>query len=234
MFTESAELYDVFYSSKDYAAEAERLRGFIAAAGGPGGGALLDVACGTGGHTGPLRAHYEVEGLDLDAGLLAVARRKEPEVAFHHGDMRDFDLGRRFDVVTCLFSSIGYVRTVEAMRGAVANLARHLRPGGALVIEPWLTPDAFSSGNVSVQTHDEPGLKRVRMHRSWAEGVSSTIEFHYLIGTPDGITHRMEQHHLGLFTHEQMTDAMKAAGLRVSYDPEGLIGRGLYVGIVAG
>ncbi|HEU4451929.1 MAG TPA: class I SAM-dependent methyltransferase, partial [Longimicrobium sp.] len=68
MFTETSELYDIFYSSKDYAAEAERLRAFIADARGPSGGALLDVACGTGGHTAPLRAHYEVEGLDLDEG----------------------------------------------------------------------------------------------------------------------------------------------------------------------
>jgi SAM-dependent methyltransferase len=231
MFTETAELYDVFYSFKDYAAETEQLRGFIAAAGGPGAGALLDVACGTGGHTGPLRAHYEVEGLDLDEGLIAVARRKVPEVAFHHGDMRDFDLGRRFDVVTCLFSSIGYVRTVDAMRAAVANMARHLRPGGALVIEPWLTPDTFTPGHIHVEAHDEPGLKRVRMGRSWAEGVISTLEFHYLIGTPDEIVHSVEHHELGLFTHEQMTDAMEAAGLRVSYDPQALTGRGLYVGI---
>jgi SAM-dependent methyltransferase len=231
MFTESSELYDVFYSSKDYAAEAELLRGFITASGGPGAGALLDVACGTGGHTAQLRAHYGVEGLDLDEGLLAVARRKQPEVAFHHGDMRDFDLGRRFDVVTCLYSSIGYVRTEEAMRAAVANMARHLRPGGALVIEPWLTPEVFTPGNVHMQAHDEPGLKRVRMGRSWAEGVISTLEFHYLIGTPDGIAHRVEHHVLGLFTHEQMTDAMEAADLRVTHDPKGLTGRGLYVGV---
>ncbi len=37
---------------------------------------------------------------------------------------------------------------------------------------------------------------------------------------------------LGLFTREQITRAMEDAGLRVSYDAEGLMGRGLYVGIL--
>ncbi|HEU4454245.1 MAG TPA: class I SAM-dependent methyltransferase, partial [Longimicrobium sp.] len=174
------------------------------------------------------------EGLDLDEGLLAVARCKVPGVAFHHGDMRSFDLGRRFDVVTCLFSSIGYVRTVEAMRASIANMARHLRPGGALVVEPWLTPDTFRSGTVHMQAHDEPGLKRVRMARSWAADDLSTLEFQYLIGTPDEISHRVEHHVLGLFTREQVTEALEAADLRVTFDPDGLTGRGLYIGVLPG
>lgn len=234
MFTETAELYDRFYSFKDYAAEAARVRDLVVGAGGPGGGTLLDVACGTGGHVGPFGAFYTAEGVDLDEGLLAVARRKHPEVAFHHGDMADFDLGRRFDVVTCLFSSIGYTRTAERMRAAVANLARHLAPGGALVIEPWITPERFVSGHVHLQTHDEDALKMARVSRSWAEGVLSILEFSYLIGTPEGVRHAVERHEVGLFTHGEMTDAFEAAGLRVTHDPDGLIGRGLYVGIREG
>ena len=57
------------------------------------------------------------------------------------GNMLDFDLGRQFDVVTCLFSSIGYVKTVPNMKRAVANMSRHLKPGGVLVLEPWFTPE---------------------------------------------------------------------------------------------
>jgi len=231
MFTETAELYDRFYSFKDYAAEAGRVRDFVLRAGGPGEGTLLDVACGTGGHVGPLRAHYAAEGLDLDEGLLAVARRKHPEARFHHGDMTDFDLGRRFDVVTCLFSSIGYARTAERMRAAIASMARHLAPGGALVVEPWLTPELFVTGRVHLQTYQEDALKMVRISRSWAEGVLSILEFSYLIGAPEGVRHAIERHELGMFTHEEMTDAFESCGLRVGHDPEGLIGRGLYVGV---
>jgi SAM-dependent methyltransferase len=191
------------------------------------------VACGTGGHVGGLRAHYSVEGLDLDEKLLAVARRKHPDVAFHHGDMRTFDLGRRFDVVTCLGSSIGYTRTEEGMRAAIANLARHVRPGGALAVEPWFGPGVFIPGRIHMLTVDEPELKIVRMNRTEIVDGVSVLDFHYLIGTPGEIRRAEECHELGLFTHEQMTAALEDRGLRVEYDAEGLRGRGLYVEIPA-
>ena len=62
MFTETAELYDLFFEWKDYAGEAEKLHELIQSRS-PGAGSLLDVACGTGRHLEHLRAWYEVEGV---------------------------------------------------------------------------------------------------------------------------------------------------------------------------
>lgn len=231
MFSESAELYDLFYSWKDYAAEAAYVRDRVVEAGGPGEGALLDVACGTGGHVGGFRRFYAVEGLDLDEGLLAVARRKHPDAAFHAGDMRDFSLGRRFDVVACLFSSIGYAKTEEGMRAAVACMTRHLRAGGALVLEPWFAPDAYVP-SLHLKTVEEAGLKAARLSRSIVEDGLSVLEFHYVAGTLEGVRHFHERHELGLFTHEQTVAAMEACGLRVRHDPVGPTRRGLYVGVL--
>jgi len=50
-----------------------------------------------------------------------------------------------------------------------------------------------------------------------------------LIGTTEEIRHETEDHELGLFTVEEMTRCFQEAGLDLSYDPEGLFGRGLYV-----
>jgi len=234
MFTKTAELYDRLYSFKDYPAEAARVRELVLAAGGPGEGALLDVACGTGTHAQALAAHYAVEGMDLDEGLLATARERLPGVPLHHADMRDFDFGRAYDVVTCLFSSIGYAVTVDAMRRAVAAMARHLAPGGALVVEPWFQPGQFIPGYVHLLTHEEPELKIARMSLGEVRGTVSVMDFEYLIGRPDGVSRATERHEMGLFTHAEMTAALEDAGLRVSYDEQGLSGRGLYVGIAPG
>jgi ubiquinone/menaquinone biosynthesis C-methylase UbiE len=46
-------------------------------------GSLLDVACGTGKHLEQLMRWYQVEGLDLDDGLLAIARERLPGVPLH-------------------------------------------------------------------------------------------------------------------------------------------------------
>ena len=115
MFTKSARFYDAVYSFKDYAAESERIHALIEERS-PGASTLLDVACGTGKHLELLRAWYEVSGLDLDPELVEIAKERLGDVELHEGDMTAFSLGRRFDVVTCLFSSIGYVGTVELLR----------------------------------------------------------------------------------------------------------------------
>ncbi len=232
MFSKSAQYYDEIYASvdKDYAAEAAKAHKFIQKYKQTKGKSLLDVACGTGHHAGHLSKYYQVEGLDLDAKMLAVAKKKHPNIRFHQGDMTNFDLGRQFDVVVSLFSSIGYARTKSRLRKAIKTMARHLLPGGVLVIEPWFTPEQWHPGRVSVTQVSKPDLKIVRMSLSRQRGKRSPLEFHYLVGTPKGIEHLVEIHEMGLFTHREYMDAFKAAGLIVTHDPEGLDGRGLYIG----
>ena len=70
----------------------------------------------------------------------------------------------------------------------------------------------------------------VRMSTSQAEGRLSITVFHYLIGTPQATEHFVERHELGLFEQAEMEAALESAGLRTSYDPEGLMGRGLWLG----
>ena len=49
-------------------------------------------------------------------------------------------------MVTCLFSAVGYMTTEADLDAAVANMAQHVRPGGVLLVEGWITPDAFLPG----------------------------------------------------------------------------------------
>ncbi len=231
MFTKSAAFYDAIYSWKDYAAEAELVRGFVEQYKQSPGSALLDVACGTGQHLQYLRAHYQVEGLDLDGELLKEARRRCPDVPFYQADMVDFDLGRQYDVVTCLFSAIGYARTVERLNRAAQSIARHLLPGGVALIEPWLRPEQFIPKHVHAIFVDQPDLKIARINNSYIESDVWVLDFHYLVGTPDSIEHFTEQHFLGLFGDDHYRAALANAGLEVRYDAQGLDGRGLYIGV---
>ncbi len=231
MFRRSARLYDAVYASiRDYPREAAELDRLIQERR-PGARTLLDIACGTGAHLEHLTG-YEVEGLDLDPEMLGVARERLPNVPLHEGDMADFDLGKRFDAVVCMFSSIGYVRTAERLRSAVASMARHLEPGGVLVVEPWLSPEVWVDRHVGAVFVDQPELKIARMNVGEREGNLSIFEFEYLVGTPNGLERFNERHQLGLFTVEQYLEAFRAAGLEVDHDPEGPMGRGLYIGSV--
>jgi SAM-dependent methyltransferase len=219
---------------KDYGAEAEKLTAFVHQYGRSTGNRLLDVACGTGLHLSYLKQHFQVEGLDLDEQLLAIARQRNPGIPLHHADMADFNLGRTFDVVTYLFSAIGYVKTLDNLSRAIQCMAQHLAPRGVLLIEPWFTPDTWYPGTVGARFIDEPDLKIARMHTSFVNGRLSIMDMHYLIGTPEGTEHYVERHELGLFTSDEMTHVLTDCGLEVTYDTEGLTGRGLFIGQHAG
>ncbi|MGQ0608373.1 MAG: class I SAM-dependent DNA methyltransferase [Chloroflexota bacterium] len=229
MFDKSAELYDLFYEWKDYRAEAEKIREIVASRA-PTARTLLDVACGTGSHLAHLRQWYVVDGLDLDRDLLKVASRRLPGVELHHSDMRDFDLGGTFDVVTCLFSSIGYVQTADGLALAVAAMARHLAPSGMLIVEPWLSPDRFDPHHIGrAMVAERPDVQAVRMNGSRVDGTRSFLDFHYLVGRPGSVEHFTETHTLGLFTDDEYRSAFEAAGLGAEHDPDGLMGRGLWI-----
>lgn len=230
MFSRSAMVYDAIYAFKDYAEEAALVTAHIRQSC-PEARTLLDVACGTGQHLGHLKTAFEAEGMDLESGLLAVARSHHPELTFHQADMTAFELGRRYDAITCLFSAVGYVVTPERLTLAIRSMAAHLNPGGVLVIEPWLHPEAFKTGTVHANFVNRPELKIARMTVSELEGAVSVLHFHYLVGTPEGVEHYTERHALGLFADEAYRAAFTDAGLAVHHDAHGLNGRGLYIGV---
>jgi ubiquinone/menaquinone biosynthesis C-methylase UbiE len=233
MYNKSAYLYDTVYQNlgKDYAAEAQHVHELAGKFKKAPGNALLDVACGTGLHAGHLAEFFQVEGLDIAKEMLAVARQKHPGITFHKGDMRKFNLRKQYDVVTCLFSAIGYVKSVAELEQAVATMARHLKPGGVLFVEPWFSPEDWHTGSVHATYVEQPELKIARMNISGRQGNLSSFKFHFLVGTPEGIRYFTEDHVLTLFTKEEYLNSFRACNLEVIYDSEGLYGRGLYIGL---
>jgi SAM-dependent methyltransferase len=224
------DLYDLVFRSKDYGREAQHVQMLVAErVRNPH--SLLDVACGTGRHLEHFARWYDAEGVDIDPAMLAFARARLAQTPLHVGDMRDFNLRRSFDVVTCLFSAIAAMRTFDELRQAVENMARHLRPGGVLIVEPWDPPvDPPAEAQPWVDVVEEPGRKVVVMETSTLAGRVWVEDAHYLVWTPQGIDHRSESGEAGAFTHDEHLAAFEAAGLDVEHDAVGLIGRGLYLG----
>lgn len=228
-YTSRPELYDLEYSFKDYGAEAATLERIVRERS-PGARTLLDVACGTGKHLEHLREWFECEGADLDEGLLGVAAERVPGVPLHHADMREFDLGRQFDVVTCLFSAIGFVGGPDGLAATARAFARHLSAGGVALVEPWITPEAWIPHRPHLLTYEgqDVVLARATVSGLRDERVSTT-EMHYVVATPSGVEHFVEHHDPYLFTNDEMCAAFEGAGFRVGYDAEGLTGRGLWI-----
>lgn len=228
MFVHSASFYDALYSFKDYAAAASKLQQILDREA-AGATRLLDVGCGTGRHLELLKGRFQVEGVDLNPTMLEVARERCPDVPFHEADMADFSLEGHFDIVTCLFSSIAYVRTEERMRSSILCMRKQLNTGGILLIEPWFTPGEYWTGTITANHVDTPELKIAWMYTSEREGDVSVLDIHFLAGRPEGIKTFRERHKMGLFTREQHMDAFREAGLEARYESGGPFGRGLYI-----
>ena len=87
------------------------------------------------------------------------------------------------------------------------------------------------ASSVSDENCGEIGADQVyRLSTGIKEGQKSVLLNHYLRGTPQSIEHYRERVELGLFTRDEISWAFEFAGMRVRYDAEGLIGRGLYIG----
>ena len=231
MYTKSASIYDVIYHWKNYAAESEKLHHFIQRHKQTPVNTLLDVACGTGKHLEQLREFYACEGLDLEPEQLKIAAQRLPNMPLYQGDMADFELGHTFGVVTCLFGSVAYAQSTIRLKAAVANMARHVAPGGLLIVEPFLFREDFVPGKISLQTAELPELSIARMTVSRLENDAAFFTFNYLVGTAEGVRHFEEAHILGVFTRQEYKDALESSGLSVIFDDEGLMGRGLFLGL---
>lgn len=240
-FCASQDWYDLIYEAqgKDYAEEVRRLRDLlhrqaidVATLG--RAPKWLDVACGTGQHL--CRCDdFERVGVDVDPGMLEIAAHRCPDAVLVEGDMRTLDpggLGAPFDVVTCLFSAIAYMTDLDGLAEAIAAMARCLSRDGVLLVEPFITPDMVADGRPHAVFADHVDLKVVRMDVPRVRGRRLELEFHYLAADADGVEHRRERHELGIFSVEEIGEAFTAAGLRWTFDPDGISGhgRGLHIG----
>jgi ubiquinone/menaquinone biosynthesis C-methylase UbiE len=235
LYNNLARYYDLIYSWKNYRKEAETIRRLIAKHKESKGNDLLEVACGTGGHIQCLKDDFRATGTDISNGMLGVARKKVKGVRFLQADMVTLNLGREFDVIICLFSSIGYVKTHAGLKKTLQNFARHLKNGGVVIIEPWFTKRGYTKGRPHMATYGDDDTKIARMNVARVRGDISVMDMHYFIAERNkGVKCFVDRHELRMVEPQRILEFMREAGLRAKFVKEGLMdGRGLYIGVKA-
>lgn len=127
---------------------------------------VLDAGCGTGRVAIELaRRGYDVVGLDLDPEMLEVARGKAPELPWVQGDLATAELGRKVSTVVAAGNVMIFLEP-GTEGDVVANLARHLQPGGSLV-----AGFQVEAGRLDLATYDRhaaaAGLDLVQRWSTW-------------------------------------------------------------------
>jgi len=106
------------------------------------GGPLLELGCGTGRVLAPLAvAGHTVTGVDISPALLAQAavkldRHARASAQLVEADLRTFDLPHKeFAFAFCVSNTLMHLTTADDQLAALQNAARHLRPGGHLLLD---------------------------------------------------------------------------------------------------
>lgn len=176
------------------------------------GGPVLEIGCGTGRVLIPTaRAGVEIVGLDASPRMLSACRRKlsrEPETVREkvtgliEGDMRAFDLGREFRLVTLPFRPFHHLLSVEDQVSCLQSIRRHLVAGGRLILDvfnpslPYLTDDRYLAENDEAEPEftTDDGRRVVRRARIASRDYSrqvTDLELIYYVTHPDGREERL-------------------------------------------
>ena len=189
---------------------------------------LLIVACGGGKTTQHLKQHFAVTGLDISEAMLENARELNPECEFVRGDMRDFDLGRRFDAIL-IDDGVAYLTSREELAATFRCAHRHLAEGGVMLTGPDLTAETFEQN----QTH-ATSVSRGDYDITFIENYydpdpgDTTLEatMLFLIRERGKLSVERDLHILGLFPRAVWLETLAEAGFDVREQgyPDGIPG----------
>jgi ubiquinone/menaquinone biosynthesis C-methylase UbiE len=233
LYAELAQYYDRIYALKNYQQEAEELRRLIGKKQRSRGRDLLEVGCGTGLYLQYFENDFSCTGIDINPPMLKIAKKRLNKTALLQGDMRTFELGREFDVVLCLFSSIANLKNYRELRQTMKNFSKHLKTGGVLVLGPWQHPEQFPPGVPRLFTYESRDLKLARIDFPKKKGAKSIMDFHWLIAEKNKQVEYIaeDRHELTSFTDNQYMESMRAAKLSpVFVRSKSPATTGLYVG----
>jgi SAM-dependent methyltransferase len=188
---------------------------FIRDHAGTGARSLLHLGCGAGGLDHTFKRHFAVTGVDLSPAMLEIARQVNPEITYLQGDMRSIDLAQRFDVVA-IPDSIDYMVTLADLRSAITTSARHLEPGGVLLVVGKLREE-FRDNNFCY-TGAKGGVEITifeNNHVSRHDPSTYQATLVYLVRQHDELSIHTDCHTLGLFSRAEWLEVFGSAGLEV-------------------
>lgn len=231
MYGKSSKYYDIAYANKNYEKESRYLLDYCKDKG-INVSKLLNLACGTGRHEQYFSEVPVIHGLDLNEEFLTIAKSKNPSVSYHLGDMTDFKLNERFDIVTCLFSSIANLKNITALKNMVHCSVAHMNKNGILIIEPFFEPHEWIADLMIMKTFDTDTYKYSILAKSeHKENKGVSKEVHSYLDKK-GFDVFEEDFAFSLFSKEEIKDIYLENKLEYSYIRDEIFNRGLHIGIL--
>ena len=137
---------------------------------------VLDVACGTGVLAREAARRVvptgSVVGIDINDGMLAVARRTAPDIDWREGAAEELPLeASSFDAVVSQFGLMFFTDR----RAALTQMARVLRPRGCMAVAVWASLE---------QTPGYAAMTAL-IRRLFGEAAANALRAPYALGDPE-------------------------------------------------
>ena len=71
--------------------------------------------------------------MDLSIDMLTIANEKSNNVRWLEGDMTDFNLNQKFNVITIFCDSLNYLSTIDDVRNTFKSVYQHLTNDGVFL-----------------------------------------------------------------------------------------------------
>lgn len=169
----AAEVYDAFFVPALFQQWAPVI---VDSAGLSRGQSAIDIACGTGAIARELALRVgtdgRVVGLDINEGMLAVARQRSPDIEWVRGRAEELPYADgTFSAVTCSHGLMFF----DDRRAALSEMHRVLRSGGRIVVSTWDRLDST------------PGYRDMvaLLERLFDQPVADALRAPFVLGDPE-------------------------------------------------
>lgn len=184
---------------------------------------LLELGSGAGHNAVWMKNRFDCTLSDISNSMLELSRKTNPECEHHQGDMQSLDLGRQFDAVL-IHDAIVYMASEPALKAALANAFRHVRPGGSAIFAPDSVRESFQE-----QTELEEAQEGNRALRctiwSWDEDPTDCtvqVEYGFLLREGKKVRLVHDRHTEGLFSVPDWLRILQEVGFEVRTEPRSI------------
>ncbi len=223
-FQDYAYYYNLIYSDKDYAKEAETVRRIIGRHQAAPVKKVLDIGCGTGKHDVCLhKLGYQVKGIDLSTQMVEIARQNAEGIdglEFEVGNAQEYKTDIKYDAVLSLFHVMSYQNDNEQILAAFQTAHDALVGGGIFLFDTWYGPGVLTDRPaVRVKRVEDDRVSVVRYASPVMEPNRNIVNVNYDIlvidKTDRTVREIKEEHRMRYFFLPEITFFLQCSGFEL-------------------
>jgi hypothetical protein len=196
-----ADIYDMdpFHANYNYKENTTRIMALL---GDMQDKTMLELASGTGSYLYQFSNYSQrVVGLELSSYMRAISLQKFPDLPVYLGDMADFHLAERFDVIALLCGTIAALvqdtetTTLDKMRKMISCCRTHIKSHGVVIIETYDQPNTVTEWVLSSEYNLEEKYVSHHAVKTKKDSRFITLHEHFLITpkNPSGKTEYVQE-----------------------------------------